>query len=95
MRANSSFFLQHFLGNVDLINQTLLFEVATKMPKGAHLHIHFNSCLPARFLIEQARDVDAMYIRRYVKICFHSYLGTELFESVLREPSFCILSIFR
>jgi hypothetical protein len=49
--------------NVDLINQTLLFEVSRRMPKGAHLHIHWNSCLPARFLIEQARNVDAMYIR--------------------------------
>ena len=54
---------EHFLGNVDLINSTLLMQVAKKMPKGAHLHIHWNSCLPARFLIEQARDVEAMYIR--------------------------------
>ena len=54
---------EHFLGNVDLINETELFKIAKKMPKGAHLHIHFNSCLPANFLIEQARDVEAMYIR--------------------------------
>lgn len=53
----------HFLGNVDLINKTELFKVAKRMPKGAHLHIHFNSCLPARFLIQQARNIDAMYIR--------------------------------
>lgn len=54
---------EHFLGNVDLINQTQLMRVAKRMPKGAHLHIHFNSCLPANFLIRQARDIDAMYIR--------------------------------
>lgn len=54
---------EHFLGNVDLINKTELFKIAKKMPKGAHLHIHFNSCLPAKFLIKQARDIDAMYIR--------------------------------
>jgi adenosine deaminase CECR1 len=54
---------EHFLGNVDLINTTELFKVAKRMPKGAHLHIHFNSCLPARFLIQQARNIDAMYIR--------------------------------
>ena len=54
---------EHFLGNVDLINKTELMKVAKRMPKGAHLHIHFNACLPARFLIQQARDVDAMYIR--------------------------------
>lgn len=53
----------HFLGNVDLINKTELMKVAKRMPKGAHLHIHFNSCLPAKFLIQQARNIDAMYIR--------------------------------
>ena len=54
---------QHFLGNVDLISQTELFKIAKRMPKGSHLHIHFNSCLPAAFLIRQARHVGAMYIR--------------------------------
>lgn len=54
---------EHFLGNVDLINKTHLMKVAKRMPKGAHLHIHWNSCLPARFLIRQARDIKAMYIR--------------------------------
>ena len=54
---------EHFLGNVDLINKTELMRVAKRMPKGAHLHIHFNSCLPARFLIQQAKYIDAMYIR--------------------------------
>ncbi|KAM3071015.1 hypothetical protein ACMFMG_009921 [Clarireedia jacksonii] len=53
----------HFLGNLDLINQTHLMNIAKRMPKGAHLHIHFNSCLPAKFLIQQARNIDAMYIR--------------------------------
>ncbi|CAL3969197.1 unnamed protein product [Diplocarpon coronariae] len=53
----------HFLGNIDLINKTELIKIAKKMPKGAHLHIHFNSCLPAKFLIHQARNIKAMYIR--------------------------------
>ncbi len=54
---------EHFLGNVDLINTTKLMNVARRMPKGGHLHIHWNSCLPAKFLIQQAREIDAMYIR--------------------------------
>lgn len=54
---------EHFLGMVDTINETELFKIAKKMPKGAHLHIHFNTCLDAKFLIEQARDVETMYIR--------------------------------
>jgi adenosine deaminase CECR1 len=59
---------EHFLGNVDLINKTELFKVAKKMPKGAHLHVHFNSCLPQDFLILQARDVEAMYIKSNVHL---------------------------
>lgn len=53
----------HFLGNVDLINKTELLKVAKKMPKGAHLHCHFNSCLRPEFLLEHARGREAMYIR--------------------------------
>lgn len=53
----------HFLGNVDLINKTELLKVAKKMPKGGHLHCHFNSCLRPEFLLEQARGRDSMYIR--------------------------------
>jgi adenosine deaminase CECR1 len=53
----------HFLGNVGIINKTELFNVAQQMPKGAHLHCHFNSCLPPEFLIGQARDVEAMWIK--------------------------------
>lgn len=59
---------EHFLGNVDVIEKTELMRVARRMPKGAHLHIHFNSCLPARFLIQQARDIDAMYIRSTIPL---------------------------
>ena len=53
---------EHFLTNVDLINQTELFKIARKMPKGAHLHVHFNSCLSPKFLIQQARDLPTMWI---------------------------------
>jgi adenosine deaminase CECR1 len=47
-----------FLSNVDLINKTELLKVVKKMPKGAHLHYHFNSCLRPEFLLEQARGRD-------------------------------------
>lgn len=54
---------EHFLTNVDLINESELFKVARRMPKGAHLHVHFNSCLPPKFLIQQARGIpDTMWI---------------------------------
>ena len=53
----------HFLGNVNIINQTELLKVAKKMPKGAHLHCHFNSCLRPEFLLIHARYKESMYIR--------------------------------
>jgi adenosine deaminase CECR1 len=53
----------HFLGVVDIINKTELLKVAHMMPKGAHLHCHFNSCLLPTFLIQIAKDIKAMHIR--------------------------------
>lgn len=52
----------HFLSNVGLIEQTAMFDVATSMPKGAHLHIHYNSCLPPGVLLDVAKDMDCMFI---------------------------------
>ncbi|TLS23996.1 hypothetical protein PpBr36_08565 [Pyricularia pennisetigena] len=52
----------HFLHNVDLINQSALYKVARRMPKGTHLHIHFNSCLDPNFLLDLAKDQERMFI---------------------------------
>ncbi|KAL6808255.1 hypothetical protein V8C40DRAFT_278927 [Trichoderma camerunense] len=52
----------HFLGNVDIINKTHLFQIASKMPKGAHLHIHFNACLPPNVLLGIANGMDRMFV---------------------------------
>lgn len=52
----------HFLTNWDILNETALFKVATKMPKGAHLHIHFNSTLLPHVLLDIAKDMEQMYI---------------------------------
>ncbi|QSS58229.1 cat eye syndrome critical region protein 1 [Histoplasma capsulatum] len=54
----------HFLANVDLINRgSDLMRVARKLPKGAHLHCHFNTVLHPSFLVAQARHVKCMFIR--------------------------------
>lgn len=52
----------HFLSNVDLIEQTKLYRVAQEMPKGAHLHIHFNANLLPEVLINIAKEMDRMFI---------------------------------
>jgi len=57
-RANGD----HFLSNADLIEETEVFKVAQKMPKGAHLHIHFNANLRHDFLLNIAKKMPRMFI---------------------------------
>ncbi|KAK4180293.1 putative adenosine deaminase-related growth factor [Triangularia setosa] len=56
------FYGDHFLSNVDLIQQTQLFGLFRAMPKGAHLHIHFNANLLPNFLLDIAKEMTRMYI---------------------------------
>lgn len=76
----------HFLGNIDLINESWLMKVARQMPKGAHLHIHFNSCLPASFLIQQARDIEAMYIRSSVPLTTQANMALSRISFMVLTP---------
>ncbi|ODH37033.1 hypothetical protein ACO22_02675 [Paracoccidioides brasiliensis] len=54
-----------FLANVDLINDNCsdLMRAAQRLPKGAHLHCHFNTVLHPSFLVSQARNIKCMFIR--------------------------------
>ncbi|KAF4122080.1 adenosine deaminase CECR1 [Geosmithia morbida] len=52
----------HYLSNVDLIDRTAVLDVARRMPKGAHLHIHFNACLDPRVLLDIAKGMERMFI---------------------------------
>ncbi|KAL5114127.1 hypothetical protein ACEQ8H_007971 [Pleosporales sp. CAS-2024a] len=53
-----------FLTNKERIdNESELFKIAHKMPKGALLHLHFNAELHPERLLERARFVDNLYIR--------------------------------
>lgn len=52
----------HFLSNKHLIDQTSLFRVAQHMPKGSHLHIHFNACLAPQVLLNLAKEMGRMFI---------------------------------
>ncbi|KAI1757947.1 hypothetical protein F4782DRAFT_536649 [Xylaria castorea] len=60
--ANSLSSGQHFLHIRDLLEETLLFHVARMVPKGAHLHLHFNSTLLPGVLLGYAKDMANMYI---------------------------------
>jgi adenosine deaminase CECR1 len=56
------FYGDHFLSNVELIEKTRMFRLCQAMPKGAHLHIHFNANLHPGFLLGVAAEMDRMYI---------------------------------
>lgn len=58
----------HFLSNKPLIDRTKLFKIAKQMPKGAHLHIHFNACLEPGFLLNVALKMDNMFISSDIQL---------------------------
>ncbi|KAK3401964.1 hypothetical protein B0T20DRAFT_389884 [Sordaria brevicollis] len=51
-----------FLLNATYIEETRLFRVMEAMPKGAHLHIHFNANLLPHVLLDIAKGQEHMYI---------------------------------
>ncbi|KAI0437603.1 hypothetical protein F4803DRAFT_538021 [Xylaria telfairii] len=53
---------QHFLHVRDILQETRLFQVARMIPKGAHLHLHFNSTLLPGVLLGYAKKMPNMYI---------------------------------
>lgn len=78
-----------FLVNRERIEKTRVFSIAKEMPKGAHLHLHFNTALPPARLLIYARDVSVqkhMFIRSnrpLVTSSDFSHVETEIVLSVL------------
>jgi adenosine deaminase CECR1 len=71
----------HFLVNRPLIEQTNLFKVAQRMPKGGHLHIHFNACLQPNVLLEIAAEMDRMFVTSDIPLTpHHDYLAFDRCE---------------
>ena len=53
-----------FLVNKDRIDRSKLFDIALHMPKGSHLHIHFNAEIKPEVLFPFARKLtETMYVR--------------------------------
>ncbi|KAK0868518.1 hypothetical protein LTR91_015783 [Friedmanniomyces endolithicus] len=55
-----------FLANKSRIAESRMFKIAQRMPKGCHLHIHFNSELPPEELFPHARSstvLQTMHVR--------------------------------
>lgn len=79
----------HFLSNRELINRTRLFQVASDMPKGAHLHIHFNACLLPHVLLDIAKGMDRMFITSDIPLVsdddFESFNKCEIQFSIMSQ----------
>jgi adenosine deaminase CECR1 len=53
-----------FLSNKDrVVNFSRLYQIALRMPKGCHLHLHFNAELAPEILVQEARRQPNMFIR--------------------------------
>jgi adenosine deaminase CECR1 len=52
-----------FLTNKERIKLSRVFHIAQRMPKGCHLHLHFNAELSPPILVEKARKIPNMFIR--------------------------------
>lgn len=74
-----------FLTNKERIEEhSLLFKIAKTMPKGAHLHAHFNAELPVDDLLKRVRDMDTMFVRSTQPLVVpEDYAKTEIVFTVL------------
>lgn len=73
-----------FLHGQDAIENSKLFKIAQKAPKGALLHCHFDCILPPRTLLDDAKKQDNLYIKTD---CPLTTVGS--FAGAL--PQFCVL----
>jgi adenosine deaminase CECR1 len=74
-----------FLTNKDRIEtRSMVYQIAHMVPKGALLHLHFNAELSPELLLEQAKNMDTMYIRSIRPLLTEQDLfETEMVFSVL------------
>ncbi|KAF2666919.1 Metallo-dependent hydrolase [Microthyrium microscopicum] len=74
-----------FLTNKERIQQSIVYKIACKMPKGAHLHLHFNAELPPDQLIQKAKERPYnMFVRSTMPLVdANSFRETEMVFSVL------------
>lgn len=81
----------HFLANKDLIDESKVFRIARMMPKGAHLHIHFNACLHPQVLLGIASMMEQMFITSDLPLSpvndYHNYKRAKIQFSIMTHPA--------
>ena len=73
-----------FLHGLDAIENSKLFKIAQKAPKGCLLHCHFDCILPPRTLLDDARKQDRLYIKTDCPLTTAGFFDCAL-------PQFCVL----
>jgi len=78
-----------FLHNLPSIQDSKLFDIARHMPKGSHLHLHFNSEIqPERLFPSARRLVDTMCVRTTRALSsVNDYNDSEIVFAVLRAET--------
>ncbi|KAK3950508.1 hypothetical protein QBC32DRAFT_13451 [Pseudoneurospora amorphoporcata] len=77
-----------FLLNAPIIEKTRLYRAIQEMPKGAHLHIHFNANLLPEVLLNIAKEQDHMYIQSDIPLTSkEAFERCHLRFSILSKPS--------
>jgi len=73
-----------FLSNKPRIERSKLFRIARAMPKGCHLHIHFNTELPPEILFPHARKLEKTFYIRTTNALLHpsDYQNAEMMFNV-------------
>lgn len=88
-QEHSRFPGDRFLLNAPYIEQTRLFRVMEAMPKGAHLHIHFNANLLPHVLLDIAKGKERMYIMSDIPLTSRkNFERCSLKFSILSETTF-------
>jgi adenosine deaminase CECR1 len=64
-----------------------LFRISQEMPKGAHLHIHFNACLLPHVLLDIAETMDSMYISSNMPLISEKNLNICEIQFLIRNIS--------
>lgn len=73
-----------YLTNKDRIMKSRIFDIAKRMPKGMHLHLHFNAELQPDELIKRAITMECMFIRSTQPILTEKdYAETEMVFNIL------------
>jgi adenosine deaminase CECR1 len=67
-----------FLHARDAIEKSQLYEIARMAPKGALLHCHFDSILPPRNLLDDARKQSRLYIKCDVPLISEGFFASAL-----------------